>query len=290
MTQPVDKRAALEQAFAQAIKGDRKPLLYQMARLSGLPGVRHSETWAEIFVEIALSHGRKAEPLLRELALLSADEAQGDTEFEFVPLCAVEAIGARAIAEDHNWKKHMAFLHDRADDLRFRVRDAVVRSVTKIGAARGDTVVHELAGWTIEHYFQSAAALFALSHPTFYRILHDPDQAIARCNEAFEIVKNAPRSAVRYPGYKALIDAISACPAALSSSFLEPTSAMLETWAQSGDNPELRAIVETNLSKMTHTKQHGEHITRIRHMLAQSTPPPRDPGKFRGGTRNRGKR
>ncbi|MFO0660315.1 MAG: hypothetical protein U0165_10870 [Polyangiaceae bacterium] len=287
---PTDRREALELALTKAIAGNTTPLFTLLARNSGLPGARHNEPMLEEFVQAALAHGAKIDALLRTMATLDADVARGDTEYEFVPVCAVHAIGARAATVAQDRKQHakmLSLLHDLADDLRFRVRDAVVFALLRIGP-RSTTLLADLAGWTIEHFFQASVVIRLLAIPSFLETVKESTQAVARLDEAFVLARDAPRSSVRYPGYKALIDALSQGPSMLSTRFATPAFDLLERWAATTEPP-MRAVVESNLAAMPGARRHGEDITRVRKALEASAAPLRDPTHYVGPTRKRGK-
>lgn len=287
---PQDRRQAIDLALKSALAGKPDTLFHILARGSGLPGVRHNEALIDEFVQAALALAPKIDPFLITMSGLDADVARGDTEFEFVPLCAVHAIGERATSAGNDRKlytKMLDALHDRADDLRYRVRDGVVNALARIGG-RQPTLLADLAPWTTEHFFQASAVIRLLAMPTFLESVKEPTEAIARLDEAFVLARDAPRSSVRYPGYKALIDALSQGPSMLSTRFTTPSFDLLERWAATTEPP-MRIVVEANLAVMPGARRHGEDIARVRKALTTSAPPLRDPTTYVGPTRKRGK-
>src|SRR5260221_9404908 len=109
-----------------AVRGDRKSLYDRLARGSRLPGTRPNLDFAKEVADAMEGIGAKALPLATAMTTLPADEAPGGTALEFLPVCGVYALGALAASMDeHAREKPFATLHDAAEDLRFRVRDAV---------------------------------------------------------------------------------------------------------------------------------------------------------------------
>ena len=106
------------------------------------------------------------------MARLTADEAPGATALEFLPMCGVQALGVRAAADPTVRGAFLRELHARADDLRFRVRDAVVDALARIGEATGDALVADVASW-MDGYFHAAAVLRALERDAWQGSLHD---------------------------------------------------------------------------------------------------------------------
>src|SRR5438045_2907879 len=91
---------ALVMAVDRALTGERRALWAFLARASHLPGPRANERLMEHFAEVAAGRGRRADDVVVEMATLDADIARGGTEYEFVPMCGVLAVGARAATHD----------------------------------------------------------------------------------------------------------------------------------------------------------------------------------------------
>src|SRR5688500_10647414 len=94
------KREALLKVMDEALRGTPRPLYNHLARNSSLPSPRANEGLLTDFADIAASRGPAIDKLLVEMTTIDADYAQGGTEFEFVPMCGVAALGARAATGD----------------------------------------------------------------------------------------------------------------------------------------------------------------------------------------------
>jgi hypothetical protein len=182
----------------------------------------------------------------------------------------------------------LPILHDCADDLRFRVRDVVPSALARVGAASGDALVPLLADW-MDGFFHAAAALRALATPEFSSRLQVGNEVVARLDEAFELARGANRAAQRYPGFKALVDALATAPGALAARFGVVVFDMLARWAGSKD-PLLRGVVTKNLSDTRLAGRYGDEIARVRAALDASAAPPRNPDHYVGPTRGRGRK
>lgn len=283
---------ALNAAFDEALAGKEGRLFVQLGIQSGLPGTRLNTVLAQAFASECVIRGKVADKLALSMAQLTAEEAPGATEKEFLPVCGVLAIGSRAASEPKDGalhKKAMLLLYDACDDLRYRVREVVPLALAKIGAQHGDRLVHELGTWTGDGFFHATAVLLAMANPAFLPHIDDAEAAIARLDEAYALAKNAPRSASRYPGWKALLDALAIAPAALAGRFGVPVFDHLATWANT-EMPELRAAIETTLTSQKLAARYMPEIKRVRAALAASLPPPRDPTLAVQGMRGRGKK
>ncbi len=259
-----------------------------LAIASGLPGTRMNVTLANAFATEAAAHGAAADSLLTEMATLDADEAPGATDLEFLPVCGVLGLGLRAALEPKQRPKVLGVLHDASEDLRFRVREIVPFALARIGERAGDALVLEVAPW-MDGFFQAAAVLVAMSRPSWLDAMNDAGPVIERLDEAYGLAKNATRSASRYPGHKALVEALGVAPAALAGRFGVPVFDMLERWAVT-TIPELREAIASNLRGPKLAGRHAADIERVRAAVAKNTAPPRDPSIIVHGTRGRGKK
>ncbi|MGH7293686.1 MAG: hypothetical protein ACRELB_02080, partial [Polyangiaceae bacterium] len=89
----------LGRALAGAVAGRRQALDDLLMRGSRLPGTRMNDDLAEAFAQACRSLGPRADALAVAMARLSPDEAPGATAREFLPVCGVLALGARAAAD-----------------------------------------------------------------------------------------------------------------------------------------------------------------------------------------------
>jgi hypothetical protein len=141
----------------------------------------------------------------------------------------------------------------------------------------------------MDGYFHAAAVLEALADPKWLNRITNPDALLARLDEAFELLKGAPRAAARYPGFKALLDALYKAPAEAAMRFGVPVFDLLARWSTSKD-PVMREIVEKNLSAPKLAGRYAAEISRTRAALTATEPARRDPRTYVGPTRGRGKK
>jgi hypothetical protein len=240
---------------------------------------------AEAFAAACRSRGAAADGVAFALARLSADEAPGATAREFLPVCGVYALGARGAADGAQRARVVAELHRAADDSRFRVREAVVFSLARIGQVAGDGLLREVSAW-IDGYFHAATVLRALSQEGWLGAVHDGVAVLARLDEAFALLEGAPRAAARWPGHKELLVVIAEVPVVLALRFGVPVFDALSRWSASAD-PVLRGVVEKILESRRLSGRFGEEVTRVRAALEASRPPPRNPDHDVGPTRDR---
>ena len=281
---------ALTSAFKDAIAGRPDRLYVLLSNASGLPGTRVNMVLAQAFAVDCVALGKASDRLVIEMCNLDAERAPGDSGGEFLPVCGVLALGFRS-AHDPNpllRKKALLILHALSEDFRFRVREVVPVSLARLGTVMGDVLVHEFASWT-DGFFQGAAALQAMAQPNFLPVIDDAEALLARLDESYALAKNAPRSASRYPGFKALVDALASAPAAFATRFGIPVFDHLVTYSNT-QIKELRAAVEAFVRSPKLTSRYADETKRVQRALDASVPPPRDPTLAVKGMRGRGKK
>ncbi len=281
--------AGLREALAAPGNPAARVRLYKALGLaSGLPGTRMNVTLANAFATECAAHGAKADALAFTMAGLDADEAPGATELEFLPVCGVLTLGTRASLDAKVRPKVMTVLHDAAEDLRFRVREIVPHALARIGERTGDALLEDVAGW-MDGFFQASAVLTAMAQPSWLNALSNAELVVTRLDEAYDLVRKASRSSSRYPGWKALVDALGVAPGALAVRFGVPIFDMLERWAVT-EMPELREAIALNLKSTKLAGRHAAEVERVRAAVTKNLPPPRDPTIIVHGTRGRGKK
>jgi hypothetical protein len=278
----------LSRALAEAVAGRTAALYDLLTRGSRLPGTRMNTELAEAFAQACRSVGARADATVLAMLRLSPDRAPGATALEFLPVCGVYAVAARAAASDAKGRASLvAELHTHADDLRFRVRDAVVEGLARVGAAAGDGLVGEVSTW-MDGYFHAAAVVRALGHDAWLSTLQDAQGVLDRLDEAFTLARDAPRAAARWPGHKALVEALGTGPGLVATRFGVPVFDLMVRWATVQD-PALRGAIEQSLRFRNLAGRFGPEIERVRNALEASLPPARNPDHDVGPTRNRSK-
>lgn len=278
----------LGRSLDRALAGDTGPLFELLARSSGLPGRHVNEALALAFADACRARGAAVDALVVSMATLSADEAPGATPLEFIPVCGVAGVAVRAASDGASFEPMLGTLHECAEDLRFRVRDAVATALARIGEKRGNKLVVELAGW-MDGFFHAAAVLTALSQREWLARVQTPDDVLARFDDAFVLARDATRAAARYPGHKALVTALSSAPGAAAARFGVPVFDVLVRWSQVKD-PVLRDAIATSILDPRLAGRYGAEIARVKDALAESAPRRRDPRTNVGPTRGRGRK
>lgn len=276
----------LDEATARALGGDVTELFALLSRSSGLPGERANTSLASAFAQSCASDVR-APALATKMAKLDADVAPGGSPLEFIPLCGVLAAGAVAARQPKSRAAMIQIVHDACDDLRFRVRDVVPDALAMIGAREGGALLTELEPFT-EGYFHAAALLRAMTSQAWLPQIADAEPAVDALVKSFELADDAPRSAVRWPGYKALVEALESSIAPLALRFGEPVFAAAAGFART-DDPHLRESIKKALSRDKKLRaRFPTELASAMGALDGATKAPRDPRSLPRPTRKRG--
>lgn len=287
------RSAELTAALERAIEGKPADLYRQLELQSGLPGPRVNMNLGMAFAHDCARLGPRVDELTYAMANLPPDEARGASGKEFLSVCGVLGIGARAMAakEAAVRDRALALLEEKADDPRFRVRDAVPFALAMIGSMMKEELADRVEPW-MDRYFHAAAVIRALAEPMWLETFGYDDyyQPIILLNSAFMLAHEAPRSAFRYPGHKALVEALGSAPKAVARRFSQQMFQRYGMWAEYVKVPELREAILKNIDDTQMKKSFRDDIKHIKELVETSKGPPRDPTIIRHGTRGRGKK
>lgn len=287
------RSASLAAALEAAASGNTRELFRQLEVQSGLPGKRVNVDLAVAFAHDCARFGPKIDDLAYTMANLSPEEARGASPKEFLVMCGVLAVGARGMVAKENSvrTRALALLEEKADDPRFRVRDAVPLALAMLGNKMKDNLGELVEPW-MNRYFHAAAVIRALSDPAWLETFAKDDyyQPINLLHFAFVLAHEAPRSASRYPGHKALVEALGWVPNAVAKRFPIQMCDRYGIWAEYVEVPELREALLKNLADPYMKKAFAFEIKRMKETMSERKRPTRDQERAVKGTRRRGKK
>ncbi len=160
--------------------GVAEPLHDYIALHSNLPGPRGNLELAAAFGkmvgEYAKNNPAKPWTLCIAMASIPADEAPVNNPHELIPFCGVIGIGVTGAVCPEFFDQAMAMLKIRANDSRWRMREAVPMALQKLLAKRGQDTLRELSTWANGSLLEMRAAAAAVAEPA---LLKDPALAEA---------------------------------------------------------------------------------------------------------------
>jgi hypothetical protein len=111
---------------------------------------------------------------------------------------------------------------------------------------------------------------------------------VERLDDAFALARDAPRAAARWPGHKALVEALASAPAPLAARFGVPVFDVLLRWAAVKD-PALQEALSVTLRSKRLAGRFGAELDRVRAAVIAHRPAARNPDHDVGPTRDRSK-
>jgi hypothetical protein len=233
---------------------DRLPALRALLeKHSGLPGPRAN---LELAFSFAASVARMKIAdwqwsFLVGAGSTSADKAPRDTVKEYVPVCAILAIGAlygTGLPRPRR-RAALALLSTAAEDPRWRIREAVALALQQVGERNTGALREIVAGWLPGASFLLMRAIAAgLAHPP---LLAEPEFASFGVETAQRVVSAFTRAdarARRSEPYRVLKQGLAYALSVFAAAAPGPGFALLRKAAAVRD-PDLAWVVRENLKK-----------------------------------------
>ena len=273
----------------QAVRGDDTALRALLLRRSGLPGPRANWELAKTVAGALTGEGSPGRKLLDDYRAMGTDAAPAGSAYPILPIVGVVGLGvAAARGGSTEIESSLESLQHHAEDPRREVRDAVEVALRLPLLAHPEQTVALLRSWT-DGYFHAELMLRALADGTVLEKVTDETLLIARLQEVFALVADAPRAHRRSQGYRSLLRAMSAAIASVGKRFPHPVAQWIEAHAAVASE-DLRAALEASVQALrTHGLRAGD-AEDMQRALDAAIPPPRDPRSDVGPTRGRGKR
>lgn len=275
---------AVIKALSAALSSEDRHLFALLVRLGDLPGPRPNADLAAAFASALAETGVKGEKLLRELLSFDEHRAAGTSGEAYLPYVAAYVLAAR-IARDYDPRGSWDTLEALAGDTRKVVRDGVVGAL--IGLAPREDLAARFVSWT-DGFLQAAVAIEALADRAVLDRVSDPEDVIARLDEALTLAEDAPRAAERSQGRRRLLEILE-----ISIPRIAPRFPAVLDWfvkRSATKNPEIHAALEAALLRFGSSGLDNTALDPLRRALDASIPPRRDPNSYRGPTRGRGRK
>ncbi len=175
---------------------------------------------------------------------LDEEDAPENTPDEFLTFCGVIGFG-QYLAEYHDGGLLMQLM-ERANDPRWRIREAVVLALQIIGKKRLSRLMGYLSSWVEGTYLEQRAAIKAICEPD---LLTDPKAALL----ALELLEWATATMVECDDlqdeeYYILKEALSDCWSVAVVALPEKGKSMMDRWIKE-KHPVVSLIMKENLQK-----------------------------------------
>ncbi len=206
---------------------------------SNLPGPRANIELAQAFAHIGTLMDFK------KLIRLDVDEAPENTPEEFLTFCGVLGYG-QYLAKYHD-SGLLKQLRERANDSRWRIREAVAMALQSVGKKNMPRLVQYAKTWAEGTYLEQRAAVAALCEPDLLKTRSD-------CFAVFDLLDWVTATIVQNDehqddeGYQILKKALSYCWSVAVAILPEKGKPMMERWMKE-KHPIVRKIMRQNLKK-----------------------------------------
>lgn len=233
---------------------------------SNLPGPRGNLTLARKFAECFEKEGigRELTGLLFSWAGIPIDEAPVNDPGEYLPFCAVQALGAHYTFADTKIKiQIMVRIKSAMNDKRWRIRESAAMALQLIAEKDFDPVKEYLIKWYVgSNYLEKRAFLAALAHPPILK-----EKEIVRfglklsgdiMNELLEDRVESRRS----EEFEVLLKGLQYCLSVFVTELPEEGFELLKKFARSKDKNIVK-IMKSNLGKSRLVKKYPEKVNEI---------------------------
>lgn len=204
---------------------------------SGLPGPRAN-------LELMQAVADEGElPLFRRFASLSPEQAPTNSPEVFLVCCGVVGLGRLlADGDERQWKP----LRKHANDPRWRVREAVVLGLQRLGDVDLKRLLTPMIEWGGGNWLEQRAAVAVLCEP---RLLKSPAAAQATLRLLDAITSGiAAAKDRRCDEFDVLRKSLGYCWSVATVALPEKGKPLMENWLASSD-PDIRWIMRENLTK-----------------------------------------
>jgi len=185
-----------------------------------------------------------------------------DPTDEFVAMCGVVGLG-RLIADGAT--KLVADLRVHASDSRWRVREAVVIALQRVGDHHLDALFGIVQPWATGRPFLQRAAVAAVCEPRLLKESTTGRRALDLLDCVTASIGKA--SARKSDEFRALRQAMGYCWSVAVAANPEQGKPAFERWARSSD-PDIRWIIAENLKKARLQKADPQWATRLTKQVA----------------------
>ena len=249
------------------IKGAFGELENMLISNSNLPGPRGNLELAYAFADCIKAMQYIDDNLwqvLNEWAGVRAGDTPSDSPKEYIPFCAVQALGAIFTCVDFKKKEQIIeLLQAAANDSRWRVREAVAIGLQWIEEKDFREAEIILNKW-INHgtLLERRAIIAALAHPP---VLNDKDNVLF-CIKITEIIledlSNLGRDIRKTEEFRVLRKGLEYAISVFVQKLPNEGFEFMKKWAEK-DDPDIKKIIKSNLGKSRLTKKFGQQVNEV---------------------------
>jgi hypothetical protein len=233
---------------------------------SQLPGPRANLSLAKAFADQVAELGTSDAvfALLRQWLAISAAEAPTGNPREFLPFCALQALGTLYNEADVPRRAEIvALIRNGASDERWRVREAAAIALQWIGLANFGALQAIVGVWLPSAtLLEQRAILAALAEPPLLRAPGAADYALAVTDQLLETVRRLDPAARKHEDFRVLRQALEYGVSIIVAASPREGFARMRAWA-AVDDRDIARILRANLGKARLRKNHEVEVQRL---------------------------
>ena len=249
-----------------------------LLKSSGLPGRRANIELAAAFADVLQETGATEAQwkLLVEWADLSSDEAPTNSRREFLPFCAVQALGALYLDSDEKRREEIfAMLRDASRSERWRTREAAAFAFQRIGEGDFGILKGLLSTWLDRASLSEWRAIVAtLAHPPFFETKAEDEGGSETVAFALEVagtimaaVHKLPKSGRATEEFRVLSKGLGYALSVFAAASPADGFRFLRRWAEADDN-DIKKIVAANIRKARLAKRFPDECREVGEILS----------------------
>jgi len=270
----VSKRETYAAKLGRLITDDPPRLEAFLIKHSGLPGRRANIEFAAAFADVIARSGADDDrwAMLTGWAALSQNEAPTNSKREFLPFCAVQAMGALYCASDDDTRDEIfAALRAAARSERWRTREAAAFAFQRIGEVDFPLLRELFSEWLDRSSrLERRAMLASLAHPP---MLEGPGGAFAVefalevAGAVLEGVRKLTKVGRSDEEFRALGKGLGYAISVFVAAAPEEGFRFLRKWAEA-DDVDVKKIVAANIRKSRLAKRFPEQCADVGEILS----------------------
>lgn len=231
---------------------------------SNLPGPRANLTFASEFAQY-FQKQVVPEPLWQmviQWAHISADETQEDISREYLPFCAIQAIGAHLEFSDQQ-DQLIGILKGAMSDSRWRIRESAAIAFQIIGESDFGILEQCFNEWIqTANFLEQRAILAALAHPPILKNNDHARFALKMADDIMSKVIQVPSQERKSEEFKVLKKGLDYCLSVFVSALPPEGFVLLNTYAQI-DDPVVTSVIKSNLGKARIKNKYPAEVSEI---------------------------
>lgn len=239
---------------------------------SHLPGPRANLGLAKTFADQVAELGESdaVVNLLRGWLEISAAEVPTGDPREFLPSCALQALGSLYVEADEPRRSEIAeLIRSGASDERWRVREGAAIALQRIGLANFGELQTIADAWLPSAtLLEQRAILAALAEPPLLRAPGAADYALTVTDRILVTVRGLDAAARKREDFRVLRQALEYAISVIVAASPPAGFARMRAWSAIDDR-DITRILRANLGKARLSKKHGDDVQRVLGALSQ---------------------